>query len=722
MPDARAAMAQALATEFGLPIIFLRVGDKRPRYEGQFEAQATLDPARIARELGGASRLNYGIAFGPAAGCFALDVDEGGAFTIATFEPELGPLPVTWRIKTQSGNYQDLFDWPSDGGAPIRNRGRFAPGLDVRGAGGQSVGPGSEYHDPDTGEVRTWEWVPGRAPWQIDRQPMPPAWLGLIRYHAERQPGPAPRRPAPPQAKNRLEAFAAKVMDDKLAALASAPHGEQEAKLGAAALKAGSLVASGWISRSYCEQAIVATLLGCPNYVPGDPWTYNVATYKVGRGIEKGLSSPEPNPAWVAEIEARERPPASHLTAIPGGKANGSAPPASDAPPEAAEGPDERLKLAAHVWKTPAQMPTRKWLYGKHYIRRYVSATIAPTGTGKSILALTEACAMASGKDLLGVPCATRRKVGYWNGEDPLEETERRVMAICKHHDLTPEDLAGHLFLGSGRQTEIVMARIQARGAVEVDMAMVADVIHTVRAWALDVLIIDPLVSSHRVPESDNMAMDLVAKTWGRITEACDIAVELVHHPRKTGGQEVTVEDSRGAGALVSATRSARVLNQMSEEEARSAGVSANRRFAYFRSDIGVPNLAAHPDHSTWFRFISVDLENGGPDEGLGDSVGVVTPWKWPNALEGVTPQQVLQVQQQVAAGIWRENPQAEDWVGRAVAEVLDLDVEDDAARARIRSLLKTWRDNSLLEVAQKVDAKTRKPRSFVVVGKWMVP
>ena len=55
MPDARALMAQTLATEFGLPILFLRAGGKRPKYEGQFEVQATLDVTRIQRELGGAS-------------------------------------------------------------------------------------------------------------------------------------------------------------------------------------------------------------------------------------------------------------------------------------------------------------------------------------------------------------------------------------------------------------------------------------------------------------------------------------------------------------------------------------------------------------------------------------------------------------------------------------------------------------------------------------------
>ncbi len=36
---------------------------------------------------------------------------------------------------------------------------------------------------------------------------------------------------------------------------------------------------------------------------------------------------------------------------------------------------------------------------------------------------------MATGKPLLGVTPKTRNRVWYWNGEDPLEETERRTGA-----------------------------------------------------------------------------------------------------------------------------------------------------------------------------------------------------------------------------------------------------------------------------------------------------
>jgi 2,3-bisphosphoglycerate-independent phosphoglycerate mutase len=86
-----------------------------------------------------------------------------------------------------------------------------------------------------------------------------------------------------------------------------------------------------------------------------------------------------------------------------------------------------------------------------------------------------------------------------------------------------------------------------------------------------------PHLSSHGVSENDNGAIDRVAKTWAKIAEETNCSIELVHHSRKTNGNEVTVEDSRGAVALLSAARSARVLNQMTKDEGERAGVEFRR-------------------------------------------------------------------------------------------------------------------------------------------------
>lgn len=364
------------------------------------------------------------------------------------------------------------------------------------------------------------------------------------------------------------------------------------------------------------------------------------------------------------------------------------------------------------AWRDPVSMPRRQFLYGRHLARKFVSVTFAPGGVGKSTLLTGDAIAMASGKPLLGPKPRSRLRVGYWNGEDPFEEIERRALAFCLLHDVGPDDLEGWLCLGSGREDELVIAEQTGSGAV-ILAPNVEAVIDTIRGLSLDVVIIDPFVSSHRVTENDNNAIDLVAKRWGRIADLTDTAVELVHHTRKTNGAETTVEDGRGAVALLNAARSARVLNPMSKEERERAGVKPGT--AYFRVENGKANLAPPSEGAEWFQVVSIDLGNGDGFE-PSDNVGAVRPWTWPDPFDGVTAGDLLAVQSAIDGGRWRENPQAKDWAGRAVAQALGLDLDEKADRRKVKGLLATWIKTGALRTVTAPDS-TRQERVWVEVG-----
>ena len=79
----------------------------------------------------------------------------------------------------------------------------------------------------------------------------------------------------------------------------------------------------------------------------------------------------------------------------------------------------------------------------------------------------------------------------------------------------------------------------------------------TRRAIGIDVLIIDPFVSCHNVPENDNTAQNLIVKEWGVVADKAACAVDLVDHTRKAlnGDAEVTAESSRGAKSKTDAAR-----------------------------------------------------------------------------------------------------------------------------------------------------------------------
>lgn len=373
------------------------------------------------------------------------------------------------------------------------------------------------------------------------------------------------------------------------------------------------------------------------------------------------------------------------------------------------------IRATPYAWRSPETIARREWLYGNLLIRKFLSATVAPGGVGKSALVTAETLAQVSGKPLLGVPVPKVLRVWLWNLEDPQEETARRIQAAALHYHLTADDIGNRLFVDSGRDQRLVVATATRNGAVIV-RPVVDGLIAEIIRRKVDVIVIDPFVSCHEASENDNGAMDMIAKEWARVADNGNCAVHLIHHTRKLGSNEteVTVESSRGAKALTDACRSVRAINRMSEKEAQDSGADNPR--VHFRAFNDKSNLAPPADRSDWFRIESVQLGNG--PEGRGDSVGVVTPWEWPSAFGGLTTDDLFRVQKAIAAGAWRQSAGAKDWAGIAVADVLDLDMADPAAKAKVKSLLRTWIENKALRVVQRPD-ESRHERPFVEVDQW---
>jgi len=375
------------------------------------------------------------------------------------------------------------------------------------------------------------------------------------------------------------------------------------------------------------------------------------------------------------------------------------------------------FRATPYTWRDPRTIPPRAWLYDRHYIRRFVTSTIAPGGLGKSSLALVEAIAMATGRNLLGAVVQRPLRVWYWNGEDPREEVERRVAAILLNYQIDPDELDGRLFLDSGRDTPLVIVeRVGER--IVVMRPLVAGIVREMREREVDALIVDPFVSCHAVPENDNGAIDKVAKTWGNVADVTGSSVELVHHVRKPGGGQhggFTVDDARGGSALIGAVRSCRVLNVMTQEQAEGAGIPAEDRRRHFRVDDGKANMQPPMERAVWRKLASVGLGNGTPDAPE-DWVGVVTRWEKPDPLANVSVADLRAAQKAVSAGRWRESIQAGNWVGKPIAKALKLDPDNPAHKDKVKGLLKVWIGTGMFVVVEGKDEK-RNVRSFVEVG-----
>jgi hypothetical protein len=386
------------------------------------------------------------------------------------------------------------------------------------------------------------------------------------------------------------------------------------------------------------------------------------------------------------------------------------------------EAPRKRIRATPFVLTDPTTIPPREAVYGRHFVRKYVGGTVAPGGLGKSSNALVEAFAIATGRDLLGVPARDPLRVWYWCGEDDLGELNRRAASIALHYQIGEGDLGGRLFIDSGRDCEIVIAT-ESRDGMVIAEPVIAELEQAIVEDQIDVVIIDPFVSCHEVSENDNNKIGRIMRELALLADRTNTALEVVHHVRKAGigAAEVTVDDARGGKAFSDRCRSVRTLNRMSAEEALEFAVNEHRAKSLFRIDIGKSNLFAPARNAVWREIVDVSLGNATakkPD----DHVGVVTRWEPPSLFHGLTNSNILRIQEEIdRAGDYRASAQANRWVGKAVASVLDWNIQDATVKKRIGAMVAVWMKNQLLEAYDGPDEK-REIRTFVRVKNWMQP
>ncbi|OKP81181.1 hypothetical protein BTE77_02390 [Ensifer adhaerens] len=354
----------------------------------------------------------------------------------------------------------------------------------------------------------------------------------------------------------------------------------------------------------------------------------------------------------------------------------------------------------------PTALPQRDWLFGRHYIRRYVTASVGPGGGGKTAHSISEALAMVTGRPLLDPsgPLTKPLRVWWINAEDPQDEINRRFHAAAKHFAVTNEQIGGRLFTDSGRDQQFVIARQEGRDLKVVE-PFIDEMVAEILRREIDVVIIDPFVSTHEAQENDNGAMQRVAAAWTRVADEANCNIELVHHVAKNQG-EVTADSARGGGAFKDKVRSMRVFNVMTKEEAEKAGVENHR--SYFRVDFGKINMIASGS-SQWRRFVSVPLMNGKGLMKNGDEIGVVEAWSWPasaDAVSSVSPEELTAIKRKIEGCECRDNIQSAQWAGYKVAEALRMNMAVPAEKKEVRRMLDAWKQQGHFTIEQRPDYK----------------
>ncbi|MGC0054549.1 bifunctional DNA primase/polymerase [Brucella pituitosa] len=641
-----------------------------------------------------------GVPTGAPIGAWVLDIDpkHGGDETLAALEAAHGALPTTLTAETTSGGRHYFFRHRQG----VRNRGALGSGVDVRGDGGYVIAAGSV---PEIG-------LPYR--WIMEQEPVDaPDWLLELVLPRSYE---STYTAAPSVSGKINDRYVERAVQSELDDLALEPMGNRNNRLNDAAFRLGTFVGAGALAESEARALLQDVARGW-----GRDWPRCVKT--IDNGLAAGARSPRTVPQndndntrlvdisrmianGLAKAEAR-----TDVIAEPVAELDSFV-----SEPEQATENKRAIIATPFVWKDPATLPRREFAFGKHFIRKYVSVTVAPGGLGKTANSIVEALAMASGKALNGTKPPKRLKVWLFNAEDPRDELERRIMAACIHFNLKPADIDGHLFLDTGREQELVIA-IDDKKGVRIQEPVVEAVVETISELGIDVMIVDPFVSTHQVNENDNGAIDKVAKLWAQVADRTNCSIDIVHHLRKVSDREATVEDARGAVSLIGAARSVRVLNRMSEAQAKDAGMGSMDRFAYFSVTYGKANLAPLSHKADWRKLESVALGNGQGLTKPQDHAPVVTSWAWPTSediADELTEAQREAIRGAVNGGMYKQAPNAKEWVGLAVAYALQLDADEESDKKRAGVITKALFAEGFLKKVEERDPIQRRMTTFV--------
>jgi AAA domain len=201
---------------------------------------------------------------------------------------------------------------------------------------------------------------------------------------------------------------------------------------------------------------------------------------------------------------------------------------------------------------------------------------------GKSLLVANLALSLAAGSNRTGFSIPAPRRVLVCQFELPLPQFVSRLTvmrsalgAAADHHLLVDTRAAGHL-LSAPQGWHHFLAAAQAAAA--------------------EVIILDPLYSTHDQDENDTRAMAALCQSLLRLRDASRAALIVVHHVRKSISREEIGSAFRGSSALHAVGDSYMLLTRPSPQLS-----TLELRFQFRYAASQPPRLLDLNPHTLWF-------------------------------------------------------------------------------------------------------------------------
>jgi KaiC/GvpD/RAD55 family RecA-like ATPase len=388
------------------------------------------------------------------------------------------------------------------------------------------------------------------------------------------------------------------------------------------------------------------------------------------------------------------------------------APPASQPPPQPAK-PAALVPLVDAFPIEEAKLPIRDWAVPGLLLKRSLSVLVAPPGSGKSLLSLQLAIAVAVGIAWAGWTPRMAEKVLIINAEDDLDEMRRRLCAAARSMGVDQGQLEGRIFLAQAPES-VVIARFDNRTKSVIRTPLVEELVATIEQHGIGVVVADPFAETFEGDENSNSEVKWAGILWREVARRTRTALLLVHHTKKYAGQMAGEADaSRGGGALIGTARILVTLFAMTEDEAEALNIPPDERTDYVRLDDAKANYSKM-EKARWFKKDTVTLANATAFL-PGDDVGVLVPWVPPGALDGISVHTIGLALEEIDGGLRDENGRPtghlytasstskERWAGNVLVQHFGC------SEINAKALIKRWLKEEVLRVMEYLDPKYRR-------------
>ena len=201
---------------------------------------------------------------------------------------------------------------------------------------------------------------------------------------------------------------------------------------------------------------------------------------------------------------------------------------------------------------------------------------------GKSLLVANLALSLAAGVDRIGFPIPAPRRVLVCQFELPVAQFVSRLAVMRRAVGAAADEW----LLVDTRASGHLLSATQGLGHF----------VEAARAAAAEVIVLDPLYSTHDQDENDTRAMASLCQSLLRLRDASRAALVVVHHVRKSIGRHEIGSAFRGSSALHAVGDSYVLLTRPSPPLA-----TVELRFQFRYAAAQPPRLLELNPNTLWF-------------------------------------------------------------------------------------------------------------------------